>query len=87
MLIDRIIIGNMFTNAYVVSTGKKDCVLIDPGSSSKTILQRLESMNLIPQAIILTHGLFIGFYTDTPVPYCKYTTKFRRECYKNVSWS
>ncbi len=56
MLIDRIIVGNMFTNAYVVSTGKKECVLIDPGAASRLILQRLESMNLVPQAIILTHG-------------------------------
>lgn len=56
MLIDRIIVGNMFTNAYVVSTGKKECILIDPGAASQTILQRLESMNLTPQAIIFTHG-------------------------------
>lgn len=56
MLIDRVIVGNMFTNAYVVSTAKKECILIDPGASAPLIIQRLEAMNLSPKAIVLTHG-------------------------------
>ncbi len=56
MLINRIIVGSMFTNAYVVSTGKKECILIDPGADTPAIVQRLETMNLIPQAIVFTHG-------------------------------
>lgn len=56
MLINRVIVGPMFTNAYVVSIGKKECVLIDPGADAAVILQRLETMNLIPQAILFTHG-------------------------------
>ena len=56
MLVNRVIVGSMFTNAYVVSTGKKECILIDPGADATLIVQRLETMNLIPQAILLTHG-------------------------------
>ena len=56
MLIDRIIVGSMYTNAYIVSTGKKECILIDPGAEASMIVSRLEAMNLVPQAIIFTHG-------------------------------
>lgn len=56
MLIDRVIVGNMFTNSYIISTGKKECVIVDPGASPRSIVQRLEAMNLTPQAMLLTHG-------------------------------
>lgn len=56
MLIDRVIVGSMYTNAYIVSTGKKECLIIDPGASVQTIIQRLEAMNLVPNLILLTHG-------------------------------
>lgn len=56
MLIDRVIVGSMYTNAYIVSTGKKECIIIDPGADSEALIQRLEAMNLIPQAILFTHG-------------------------------
>jgi hydroxyacylglutathione hydrolase len=56
MLIDRVIVGQMYTNSYIVSTGKKECIIIDPGADGTVLIQRLEAMNLIPRAIILTHG-------------------------------
>ncbi|TVR66245.1 MAG: MBL fold metallo-hydrolase [Spirochaetaceae bacterium] len=56
MLINRVIVGSMYTNAYVVSVGKKECILIDPGADAALIVRRLETMNLIPQAILFTHG-------------------------------
>jgi hydroxyacylglutathione hydrolase len=56
MLIDRVIVGQMYTNSYIVSTGKKECIVIDPGADGTILIQRLEAMNLIPKAIILTHG-------------------------------
>jgi glyoxylase-like metal-dependent hydrolase (beta-lactamase superfamily II) len=46
----------MYTNSYIVSTGKKECVLIDPGADGDVLIGRLEAMNLIPQAILFTHG-------------------------------
>lgn len=56
MLIDRVIVGSMHTNSYIVSVGKKECIIIDPGDESDTIIRRLEAMNLIPLAIVFTHG-------------------------------
>lgn len=56
MLIDRVIVGSMYTNAYIVSTGKKECIILDPGADSDTLIRRLEAMNLIPQAIVFSHG-------------------------------
>lgn len=56
MLIDRVIVGSMYTNAYIVSTGKKDCILIDPGADASVIVGRLEAMNLVPKAVVFTHG-------------------------------
>jgi glyoxylase-like metal-dependent hydrolase (beta-lactamase superfamily II) len=56
MLIDRVIVGSMYTNAYIVSTGKKECILIDPGADATTIIGRLEAMNLVPHTIVFTHG-------------------------------
>tara|TARA_B100000614_G_scaffold174358_1_gene155722 strand:+ start:492 stop:1178 length:687 start_codon:yes stop_codon:yes gene_type:complete len=56
MLIDRVIVGSMYTNSYIVSTGKKECIIVDPGADSTVLIQRLEAMNLLPQAIVFTHG-------------------------------
>ncbi len=56
MLIDRIIVGTMYTNSYIVSTGKKECLIIDPGADGDVLIQRLEAMNLLPQTIVFTHG-------------------------------
>ncbi len=55
-MIERIIVGPLHTNTYVVSTGKKECILIDPGDEVELLIQRLEAINMIPRAIIFTHG-------------------------------
>lgn len=56
MLIDRVVVGPMFTNSYIVSTSKKECLIIDPGADTQTLIDRLEAMNLVPTAIVFTHG-------------------------------
>ncbi len=55
-MVERIIVGPLHTNTYVVSTGKKECLLIDPGDEIDLLIQRLESINMTPRAIIFTHG-------------------------------
>jgi hydroxyacylglutathione hydrolase len=55
-MVERIVTGPLHTNAYIVSTGKKECVLIDPGPDPDIVLSRLELLNMIPRAILLTHG-------------------------------
>lgn len=55
-MVERIIVGPLHTNTYIVSTGKKECLLIDPGDEPELIIQRLESINMVPTAILFTHG-------------------------------
>ena len=56
---DTLPLGSYQTNCYIVScTGSSACVIIDPGYQPETILQHLNSKNLTPEAILLTHGHF-----------------------------
>ncbi len=55
-MVERIIVGPLHTNTYLVSTGKKECILIDPGDDADVIIERLDAVNMIPTAIIFTHG-------------------------------
>lgn len=55
-MVERIIVGPLYTNAYVISTGKKECMLLDPGADPHEILSRLEILNVIPTSIVFTHG-------------------------------
>ncbi|MCA1754452.1 MAG: MBL fold metallo-hydrolase [Spirochaeta sp.] len=55
-MVERIIVGPMYANTYIVSTGKKECIIVDPGADAVQICSRLEILNMIPRAIVLTHG-------------------------------
>jgi glyoxylase-like metal-dependent hydrolase (beta-lactamase superfamily II) len=55
-MVERIIVGPLYTNTYAISTGKKECILVDPGADSEEILSRLEVLNVVPVAIVFTHG-------------------------------
>lgn len=57
MLIKTIPVGQLEENCYVVTNEKTlECVVIDPGDESNTILDYLESNHLRCRAIMLTHG-------------------------------
>lgn len=57
MLIKTIPVGQLETNCYVVTDENTlDCVLIDPGDETNTILDYTESNKLKVRAILLTHG-------------------------------
>ncbi|MBE6948992.1 MAG: MBL fold metallo-hydrolase [Ruminococcaceae bacterium] len=59
MLIKGIEVGNLETNCYIVTDEKTlNCAIIDPGDESNTILDYIESNNLRPVAIMLTHAHF-----------------------------
>lgn len=55
-MIERIIVGPMYTNAYIFQTGQKSCLVIDPGGDADKIIASLALKNLTPQGIICTHG-------------------------------
>jgi len=57
MLIKTIPVGMLETNCYIVTDDEtKKCAVIDPGDDSTVILDYIESNNLKPVAIFLTHG-------------------------------
>lgn len=55
-MVERVIVGPLHTNTYIVSTGKKECIIVDPGADVDHIFERLEALNMKPVAIVLTHG-------------------------------
>ena len=57
MLVKTLPVGQLETNCYVVTNEKTlECVVIDPGDESNTILDYLEDNRLVCKAIFLTHG-------------------------------
>lgn len=57
MLIKTIPVGQLETNCYVVTNEKTlECVVVDPGDESNTILDYMESNHLKCRAVMLTHG-------------------------------
>ena len=59
MLIKTLPVGPIQANCYIVSNENTlECVVIDPGDESSTILDYLEDNKLKCRAILLTHGHF-----------------------------
>lgn len=52
------VVSELFAeNAYIVhSPGSSQCVVIDPGLEPQAIIRRLESLDLTPAALLITHG-------------------------------
>ena len=57
MLIKTIPVGQLETNCYILTNEQSlECVVVDPGDESNTILDYLEDNRLHCRAIFLTHG-------------------------------
>lgn len=57
MLIKTLPVGQLETNCYVVTNESTlECVVIDPGDESNTILDYIESNHLKCTAVMMTHG-------------------------------
>jgi hydroxyacylglutathione hydrolase len=54
----KLTVGPVQENTYIVYNNKKDAIIIDPGSEGKKIIQNIESLQLKPLAILLTHAHF-----------------------------
>jgi len=56
-LIERMVVGELMVNAYIVAWKETlDAVIIDPGDEAERILDRIQELNLNINAIINTHG-------------------------------
>jgi len=61
--IDFIVVGDIQTNCWLYllddgpeASGKRPCVVVDPGDEAELIVSRLLELNWIPRYILLTHG-------------------------------
>ncbi|AST92536.1 MBL fold metallo-hydrolase [Sutcliffiella cohnii] len=54
----QIPLGPLQTNAYLLINDKKECIVFDPGSEGEAFVSYMESQNLKPLAILLTHAHF-----------------------------
>lgn len=54
--IEKIVVGYLQTNCYIVVDNRRDAVIIDPGGSPEQILAAIDRNSWRPQLILLTHG-------------------------------
>ncbi len=56
MKIYTFIVGVFQTNSYIISSDKRNALVIDPGGEGEKLLQFLKETNLCLKKILLTHG-------------------------------
>lgn len=63
---ERIPLGPLQTNCYLLTNVAKSCLIVDPGEEGKKLINHIEMRKLQPQAILLTHAHFdhIGAVDD-----------------------
>lgn len=71
MQVKQFVLSMFQTNCYVVSTeGKTGCILIDPADRADVILEYLKEKQLVPEAILLTHGHYDHFLAVPKLQEC-----------------
>jgi len=55
---EKIVVGEMAINCYLVWSENKETVVVDPGDEGVEVAQRINDLGLTPTAIWLTHGHF-----------------------------
>jgi len=56
MKIIKLVLGACNTNCYIIASDTGNCVIVDPADSAIKFVQVIESNNLKPKYIFITHG-------------------------------
>ncbi|MCM8766998.1 MAG: MBL fold metallo-hydrolase [Candidatus Omnitrophica bacterium] len=91
ILIERIIVGNFFTNCYIIGSKEENlCAIVDPGDEGEKINRLIDKLKLKPLFIINTHGHFdhIGAndFFNLPIYIHKDDFEFLKNPEKNLSF-
>lgn len=54
----KLVVGDLQENCFILFDENKDAFIVDPGDSSKNIINAIEKNNLSIKFILLTHGHF-----------------------------
>jgi glyoxylase-like metal-dependent hydrolase (beta-lactamase superfamily II) len=54
--IERLEVGVLGTNCYIVHNNANECLIIDPGDDADKIASEVRALGLVPKAVLLTHG-------------------------------
>lgn len=72
MLVEKVVVGALETNCYVISAGKdaQEVIVVDPGADTEKILETVGNREI--KAVMLTHGHFdhtgaLKDFSDYPI--------------------
>ncbi len=95
MKINHYVVGMVQTNCYIaINDETKECFIVDPGASGKQIAEKLRQDDLVPVAVLLTHGHFdhaasaktLAKEFDIKIYAHEAEADTLRDPQKNVSW-
>jgi glyoxylase-like metal-dependent hydrolase (beta-lactamase superfamily II) len=58
MVIEKLIVGQLTTNCYLVWNNSREVLIIDPGDDAGYIISKILDLKLVPKLILATHGHF-----------------------------
>ena len=70
-MIEKFTTGSFFTNSYIISNEKNECIIVDPGLNYRKVAEYIKG-KYIPKAILITHGHVdhidgINYFLDLPI--------------------